>query len=104
MSDDKIVFIKNNLSIRGINDSHDILVYQNRHYWFKESNPKSNTTRYVCIEVPTIPICSDVTGIQQETNSKVTDSEATSNTKKRRLSSCEQVQQNKIHKLSFSSN
>ncbi|CAF0706422.1 unnamed protein product [Brachionus calyciflorus] len=48
MSNDQIVFIKNNLSVRGVENSHDILVYQNHQYWFKETNTKSNTCRYVC--------------------------------------------------------
>ncbi|CAF0884612.1 unnamed protein product [Brachionus calyciflorus] len=50
MSNDQVQFIKNNLSVRGKNESKDILVYQNHQYWFKEANDKTNTTRYVCCQ------------------------------------------------------
>ncbi|RNA32908.1 Ragulator complex LAMTOR3, partial [Brachionus plicatilis] len=50
MSDEKIVFLKNNLSLLDANGAHDILLFQNRQYWFKEHNLKSNTTRYVCCQ------------------------------------------------------
>ena len=50
MSEEKIQFIINNLAVRGSFETHDILVYKNQEYWFKESNPKSNTTRYVCCQ------------------------------------------------------
>ncbi|RNA29409.1 hypothetical protein BpHYR1_013246 [Brachionus plicatilis] len=50
MSDEQIVFLKNNLSLRDANGVYDILLYQNSQYWNKEHNLKSNTTRYACCQ------------------------------------------------------
>ena len=34
MSDENLIFLKNNKSVRESPESHDKLVYRNRQYWF----------------------------------------------------------------------